>query len=296
MSNLAGSALRARVPRPVKGSVKAAAKRYGSATNRSRVMPEFVIVGGQRCGTSSLYRYLIEHPAIAAATTKEVHFFDVNYARGAAWYRGHFPTSSHLRAVGRRTGMRPTSGEASPYYLFHPRAPYRLADMLPDAKLIVMLRDPVSRIVSHYHHEVALGHEDQPFQRAIELEPERLAGEEDRILREPSYHSYAHQHHSYFARGLYAEQLERWFSVFPRERFLVVESRRFFKDPTGELDRVLTFLGLPPQRRAEFEAHNTRAYAPVDVEVMAGLYERYEPQNRRLYDLLGEEYGWKMSG
>jgi hypothetical protein len=295
VTNLADFALRARVPRPVKGFVKSGIERYGSATSRSRVMPEYVIAGGQRCGTTSLYQYLIEHPAIGAATTKEVHFFDVNYERGVDWYRGHFPTAAYVRAIGRRTGMRPTTGEASPYYLYHPRAPYRLADMLPDAKLIVMLRDPVSRLVSHYHHEVSLGHEDQPFQRAIELESDRLAGEEERILREPTYHSYAHQHHSYFARGLYADQLERWLSVFPRERFLVVESRRFFKDPTGELDRVLTFLGLPVQRRAEFEAHNARAYAPIDEGLRDALYERYASHNDRLFALLDEDFGWKMN-
>ena len=99
-----------------------------------------------------------------------------------------------------------------------------------------------------------------------------------------------------FARGLYADQLERWFSVFPRERFLVVESRRFFKGPTGELDRVLGFIGLPPQRRTEFEVHNARAYARFDAGLRAELYDRYALHNERLYALLGEDYGWTMSG
>ncbi|MEO8475976.1 MAG: sulfotransferase domain-containing protein [Actinomycetota bacterium] len=294
MTNLANFALRARFPRPVKEFVRAGVERYGTATSRSRAMPDYVIVGGQRCGTTSLYQYLIEHPAVGAATTKEVHFFDINYERGPDWYRGHFPTNAYLRAVAHRTGMRATTGEASPYYLYHPRAPYRLADMLPDAKLVVMLRDPVSRLISHFHHEVSLGHEDQSLERAIELEPERLAGEGDRMLREPTYHSYAHQHHSYFARGVYAEQLERWFAVFPREHVLIVESRRFFKEPSGELDRVLGFLGLPPQGRTTFEAHNARDYVPVSNGLKASLYERYAPHNERLCSLLGEDLDWGM--
>jgi hypothetical protein len=294
VTNLADFALRARFPRSMKEVVKAGVERYGAATSRSRSMPEYVIAGGQRCGTTSLYQYLVEHPAVGAATTKEVHYFDVSYGRGIDWYRGHFPTSAYLRAVSRRTGMRATTGEASPYYLFHPRAPYRLADMLPDAKLIVMLRDPVSRMISHYHHEVAFGHEDQSLRRAVELEADRLAGEEARILHDPTYQSYAHQHHSYFARGIYVDQLERWFSALPRERFLILESRRFFQNPTDELDRVLGFLGLPPQRRTEFEAHNTRAYAPVEKGLQAELYDRFAPHNERLYALLGEDYGWKM--
>lgn len=294
MTGLADFALRARFPRSVKEVIKVGVERYGAATSASRSMPEYVIIGGQRCGTTSLYQYLIEHPAIAAATTKEVHYFDLNFERGVGWYRGHFPTTAYLQAVARRTGLRATTGEASPYYLFHPRAPYRLADMLPDARLIVMLRDPVSRLISHFHHEVALGHEDRSLERAIELEPERLAGEEARILREPTYHSWTHQHHSYFARGIYADQLQRWFSVFPRERFLIVESRRFFEDPTSGLDQVLTFLGLPPQHRTEFGVHNARPYSPFHERLEAELYQRYAAHNERLYALLEEDLGWKM--
>jgi Sulfotransferase domain len=278
----------------MEASLEAGMERYRSVTSGSRALPGFVIVGGQRCGTTSLYRRLIEHPAIGAATTKEVHFFDVNFERGVDWYRAHFPTRAHLEAIGRRTGLGAMTGEASPYYLFHPRAPYRLADILPGVRLIVMLREPVSRMISHYHHEVALGHEDRPFERAVELEQERLAGEEERILREPTYRSYAHQHHSYFARGLYADQLERWLSVVPRDRVLIVESRRFFEDTTVELDRVMGFLGFPPQHRMAIEVHDTRFHAPMDEGLMVELHERYVPHNQRLYSLLDEDFGWKM--
>ncbi len=292
MTSLADVALRARVPRPVKQVVKSGVESYGAATSRARLLPEYVILGGQRCGTTSLYQYLVEHPAIAAATTKEVHFFDVGYARGSSWYRGHFPTGAYLRALTRRTGMRATTGEASPYYLFHPRAPYRLADLLPWARLIVVLRDPVSRLASHYHHEVALGHERLPLADALAQEPERMQGEEARILQDPAYQSPAHQHHSYFSRGLYWDQLTRWFSVIPREQFLIVEYERFFSDPTAQLDRVLGFLGLPPQGRTSFEVYNSRAYNRGDLRIAAELYERYEPHNRRLYELLGDDLGW----
>lgn len=293
MTSLADFALRARVPRPVKEVVKSGVESYGAATSRARVLPEYVMIGGQRCGTTSLYQYLVEHPAVAAATTKEVHFFDVEYARGSGWYRGHFPTGAYLRALTRRTGMRATTGEASPYYLFHPRAPYRLADLLPSARLIVMLRDPVSRLASHYHHEISLGHERLTLPEAIAREPERFDGEEARILADPTYRSFEHQHHSYFTRGIYADQLVRWFSVVPRERFLVVEYERFFSDPTEQLDRVLGFLGLPPQRRTSFEAYNARTYNRVDPIVVEELQARYEPHNRRLYELLGDDLGWE---
>ena len=114
-------------------------------------LPDFVIIGAQRCGTSSLYSYLIEHPQIAPATRKELHYFDLNYAAGDEWYRSQFPQFPDTPFDGRLT----VTGEASPYYLFHPMAAERCASVVPDAKLIVMVRDPVERAYSHYHHERA---------------------------------------------------------------------------------------------------------------------------------------------
>jgi hypothetical protein len=137
--------------------------RLGSG--RLRVLPDFIIIGGQRCGTTALFNLLGQHPCVETSHPKEVHYFDLQYARPLNWYRQHFPTMMSMRARALR-GRRVVSGEPSPYYLFHPRVPERLHD-LPGTRLIALLRNPVDRAYSHYQHEVRLGVETLPFEDAI---------------------------------------------------------------------------------------------------------------------------------
>ena len=173
-----------------------------------RPLPGFVILGAQKAGTTSLHEYLCEHPLASSSTVKEVHYFDLAYERGPAWYRAHFQIPRRADEI---------AGEASPYYLFHPLVPARVARDLPEARLIVLLRNPIERAYSHHNHERALGFEKLGFVEAIECEPERLRGEEERLAGERGYRSFAHQHHGYLARGRYADQLERWLAHVERE-------------------------------------------------------------------------------
>ena len=173
----------------------------GRLTSRARMLPGFLIVGAQRCGTTSMYRTLSQHPAVLKAVLhKGVHYFDMNYERGMSWYRAHFPLQP-------RDQPGPQAFESSPYYLFHPLAAERIARDLPGVRLLVLVRDPVERAYSAHAHETARGFETEPFERALELETTRLAGEEERMAADPGYVSLSHQHHAYCARGRYAEQL-----------------------------------------------------------------------------------------
>lgn len=273
-----------------------AARALTLPTSKWRVLPDFLIIGAQKCGTSSLYTYLTRHPAILPAIpaplAKEVHFFDLNHGKGPAWYRSHFPTRHHVETASRRLGVRALAGEATPYYLFHPRAPELIAATLPEVKLIVMLRDPVKRAYSHYQHEVALGFERLPFEEALEREDDRLAGEAERMLEDPTYNSFNHQHYSYLARGRYAEQLEVWYSLFPRERILVLRSEDFFADPDACFRRVLRFLGLPEISLPSYDAVGRREYPRMDDGVRRWLVEYFRDPNQRLTSLLGADFGW----
>ncbi len=157
------------------------------------------------------------------------------------------------------------TGEGSPYYLFHPAGPARVAAAVPAARLIAMLRDPVERAYSHYQQEYARGFEDaDTFERALELEPGRLAGERERMLADPAYASRAMQHHAYVARGEYVDQLTAWRERFPAERTLVISYERFFADPETGYAEVLRFLGLPdaasPPRFKAYNAVPPRAW------------------------------------
>jgi hypothetical protein len=269
------------------------AQAYARPTAGLRLLPSYLIIGAQRAGTTSLHRYLVQHPAVRTMLrTKGVHFFDTNYVRGIDWYASRFPTRLYGWYVRRRHGMELLTGEASPYYVFHPQVPYRVARHLPDVKLILLLRDPVQRAYSHYQHEVARGFETLGFEEAIRAEPERLAGERERLLAEPFYNSFAHQHHSYLARGHYDEQLATWRSLFPDRQLLVLSSERFFAEPDRTFRQVLDFLGLPPFTPAAYERHNAHDYRQLGEAMRAMLVEHYRAPNRRLYETLGEDLGW----
>jgi hypothetical protein len=184
-------------------------------------------------------------------------------------------------------------GEASPSYLFHPLAPERVAELVPEAKLIALVRNPVDRAFSHYQHEVALGREPLSFEDALDAEDERLRGEEERMRADPAYFSHAWWNYTYRARGRYAEQLERWLAVFPRDRLLVVPSEDLLLAPEGTHARVLDFLGVERHRLDSYPRVFEREYDPMKPETRSRLAEEFAEPNRRLYELLGRDLGWR---
>jgi hypothetical protein len=258
------------------------------------MLPSFLIVGGQRCGTTSMYKTLSGHPQILPAVLhKGVHYFDTGYEHGISWYRGHFPLLRKARVVERQTGHPVITGESSPYYLFHPLAGARIARDLPGVKLVVLLRDPVERAYSAHAHESARGFEPEPFERALDLEEERLAGEEARLIADPHARSYHHQHNAYLARGRYAGQLERLESLVGRDRIHVVDSGDLFTEAGPVLDGLVSFLGLPAWRPEGFGKHNARPRSAMDPELKARLAQRFEADDERLAAWLGRPPSWR---
>jgi Sulfotransferase domain len=277
----------------LKTVVKGAITAWGVATHPIRRFPDFLIIGAQRAGTTSLYHYLIAHPAVAPAMpSKGVHYFDTGFHESLAWYRSHFPTVLAARYTRIRRGVDLVTGEASPYYLFHPRVPERVAEALPNVKLIVLLRDPVERAYSHYANEVARGYEELPFERALDREAGRLKGESEKLETDPSYYSFAHQHYSYLARGLYLEQIVRWRSFFRRDQLQIQSAERFFADPPAVLADVHDFLGVERRPLAAYEEHNARRREPMRRVTREWLEEFFAEPNRRLFDYLGVDFGW----
>lgn len=253
------------------------------ATSRIRLLPSFLVIGTKRGGSSSLYDYVTRHPdVLPAVVSKGSHYFDVHYGRGWSWYRSTFP----LALPGRRGVI---TGEASPYYMFHPLAAERIAAALPEVRLIAALRDPVTRAWSQHQYETRRGHEHLPFEDALAREPERLAGQVERILA--GEESFAHRHHSYLARGRYAEQLERIYELIPPERVLVLRSEAMFADPAGTLSRVWRFLGLDDYRLDQAPVLKPNRYDRAMPEAArAFLEDYYHPHNERLYRLPGIDF------
>jgi hypothetical protein len=252
-----------------------AQRRWRSASAGARTLPDVVILGTQRGGTTSLFNWLAGHRGVAPSTTKEVHYFDRHYARGERWYRTHFP----LR-LDRRLAI-----EATPYLLFHPLAPQRVARDLPSTtRFIVLLREPGQRAISHYWHSVRIKAEEEPLVRALSLEDQRLAGTEEIVAA--GGESFAHRNFSYRARGHYAEQLRRWFALIDRDRFLIVRSEDLFDDRGGPA-RVVQWLGLSPLD-TPFPATNDAPRADTEGDaVTEELRRHFGPSNDDLFDLLG---------
>ena len=249
---------------------------------QDRALPDVVIIGAQKCGTSSLHGYLTQHPQVITPLRKEVHYFDVNYPRGERWYRAHFG----------RVGEPGLNIDSSPYYLFHPLVAERMHGLLPRAKLIVLLRDPVRRAYSQYWQQRDKDREPLDFEAALAAEPERVDEAHRRLANGEITASREHQIHSYLARGRYAEQLERWLRLYPREQLLVLRFEDLVKDPLETLNFTLAWLGLPPMIDARLEPRNTRNYPPMQPGTAARLNEYFAPQNRRLEALLGQTLDW----
>lgn len=284
------------VPQPVKQVVHATSRACGRLTAGRRLLPSFLICGGQRCGTTSLYRALAAHPAILKPVLhKGVHYFDTGYHHGPRWYRAHFPLHRTAHRLAARIGAIPMAFESSPYYLYHPHAIARIARDLPWVRVVVLVRDPVARAHSQHAHELARGFEHElSFERALALEPARLGGESERMLADPGYRSFAHQHHAYRARGEYARYLERMAAHLPRERILVLESAELFSAPERLYDRLLDFLGLPRFGYPAFARHNARTRPPLDERVGRELSAHYAAHDAALVPWLGHSPSWRQ--
>src|SRR6266849_3282899 len=267
---------------------------YQIATSPIRIMPDFFILGAQKCGTTSLYYYLAKHPNITSAWRKELHFFDKNFQKGLSWYRGQFPFNIrkyYAQDIRKRDFI---TGEASASYLFYPNVPKRVAEIFPQVKLIVLLRNPVDRAYSHYRHEVAHGREKLSFEDAIACEEERTRRDAEKMVTNENYYSYNYACYSYQARGVYVDQLQRWFRWFPREQFLIHRSEDLYADPATIYRRTLEFLNIPDlEPTKEYEVYNKARYTPpskMDPELRKRLVEYFEPGNLRLYELLDRDF------
>ena len=272
-------------------------KLYRGITSSLRALPDFLIIGTQRGGTTALYHYLKSHPSIVPAAISDTHFFDKKYSKGLRWYQAHFPTMWE-KAFAQQVRKSPlVTGEASSSYLFYPHAPHRVAEVLPHTKLIVLLRNPVDRAYSQYYHAAELGHETLSFEEAIRDEEERTAQEREKILKDEQYESHTYTHRSYLTRGIYVDQLQAWMCVFPGEQLLILKSEEFYADPIAVFKQVLAFLNLPetkPQlNKKDYKqySHNTY-FSKMDQAMRTRLIEYFKPHNARLYEYLGVDFGW----
>lgn len=249
----------------------------------ARTTPDFLILGAQKAGTTSLFEYLAGHPAVIRPATKELHYFTLYHDHGPAWYH------RELRAD-TRTPERGWTFEASPYYLFHPAVPARCAACCPATRLILLVRDPATRALSHYRHEVRLGYEPLPMEAAFAAEVERL-----RTPLDTPDGLHAHRHWSYRARSRYAEQIEAWLNYFPARQMLVIQSELFFAQPARVLHDIQDFLGLPDAPPARPMEHlNAGPTVETSATFVRELRRSLEAESEKLARLLRHHWGQEL--
>jgi len=266
-------------------------------------LPDFVVIGAQKAGTTSLHRMLRQHPQIHMPKTKELHYFDFYYDRGPDWYAAQFHPRRRHRSI----------GEATPNYLDGPLAKQRVISDLPDARIVVIMRNPVDRAQSHYWHdrrrrELARHARDigSSFEVALARErPEVFAG---LVKDDPDEPRPPASRLSYVRRGEYAEQLDPFLAAYPRDRLHLMLLDDLVADREGSLRDLFRFLGVRrrPARGIE-DSHANRfrvrdeggrmqaaAYPPMSPATREALAAHFRPHNERLGALLGRDLGhWR---
>ena len=266
--------------------------RFRKLTAPMRMLPDFLIIVAQKCGTTSLYSYLMRHPNVGAAFEKEVRYFNNHYENGVNWYKAHFPANFYRYLMTRRDGSRFVTGEGEPSYLPNPIVPQRAFGLTPGVKLIVMLRNPVDRAYSHYQHRFTRGREKRTFEEVVEADKEILKDGWGG-LPTGDYKRLGHLHYSYLPRGFYADQIKTWMDVFPKEQFLVIRAEDFFSESQTTFDEVLNFIGIPGHRLEKSKRHNVGKYTQqMTAETRQDLADYYYPHNQRLREYLDRDFSW----
>ncbi len=278
------------------------------ATADARVLPDVVIIGVKRGGTTSLFRELEHHrsmcPLVPSArrlplreNMKGVHYFDTGFEHSLRWYRSHFASRPERWRVRRSTGAA-FSAEASPYYLFQPLAAGRAAAMLPaTTKFVVALRDPVERTVSHWSEQTRNGVETSSLRAALDAEVDRLGDVAAQLESGAIMTSHAHEQQSYGSQSMYAESIRRWIDVVGRDRLVIVFSEDYYRDSVATVRQVTDAIGVEPVAPASgTSAGEHRNAAPrastIDADLDRELTDRFRADVAELAELIGITPPW----
>ena len=261
-------------------------------TSPIRVNPDFFIIGVAKCGTTSLYDYLIQHPQIISAAQKEILFFDELHYMGILWYKSYFFTyiKKYFKKILKNTDL--ITGEANPNYIFHPLAPKRIFDKYPNNKFIIILRNPVDRAYSDYNMKIKMNMESLSFEDALKAEKRRLEGEKEKILTEEKYFSYNQTAYSYLNRGIYIDQIKIWMNLFPKEQFLILRTEDLESNPNTVLKQTFEFLNLPDFTVQNTSHKNVGKYKEMNSDTRKWLIEYFKPHNEKLYKYLERDFQW----
>ena len=266
---------------------------YCSLTGSLHSLPDFYIIGAAKCGTTSLYQYLIRHPSVNPGIGKELHYFEELYYRGENWYRACFPFQFQKFFSKLTHDEIMISGDSTPRYIDHPLVPNRINKLTPNAKFIVMLRNPIDRAFSHYNMNIKHKYEKLSFEDAIKNEPDRIKSELDEMKKTGKV-SYKYYLYAYLDRGIYVKRLKQWMEIFPKENFFIIQSEDFFKDPSVYYNKTLEFLNLSKYELDKYGTHMEGRYNDTQIEskTREKLESFFKPHNDELNSFLKRDFHW----
>ena len=264
-------------------------RKYSGISAPFRVLPNFLVIGVGRGGTTSLYEYLGQHNCITKSAYDEIGYFDDNFHLGINWYRSMFPTTFHKKKIIAKYGNFLTF-EVTPWYIRKPWITERIQDIVKNVKIIAVLRNPIDRTYSHYHLALRDNTISKSFDEIVDQDIDILK-KSSSLDRDKNYFNNVVQN-SFLARSFYAEQLEHWFKIFNKKNILTVSSESLSKNTQNTLNIIFSFLNLNHQNIPNLEKMNVGKYPPMSNTIHKKLFDYFYEYNEKLFDLIDERYDW----
>jgi hypothetical protein len=266
---------------------------FSQLTSSMHTLPDFLIIGTAKSGTTSLFEHLIKHPSIFPPLAQQPNFFTSHFHKGESWYRSYFPSIISKNLTQNIKKQKFLTGEASTQYYWYPHAAKRVKSILPNAKIILLLRNPIDRSYSQYQMEFSKGNEESSsFEDAIELENERIQPEYKKMLQDKNYYSKKYTIQSYITKSIYVNYIEEWFKYFPKEQFLFLNSEEFNSDTSKVYKKTLNFLEIPEIDFKKYDIFRAAKYSEMNPNTRKKLSKFFKPYNEKLYKLIDQNFHW----
>ena len=254
-----------------------------------RVIPDFLVIGAKRCGTTSLYQHLPEHPCISKSPHDNMGFFNDNFHLGVNWYKSFFPTTFTRKKIKSKFGNF-LAFDVTTKYMEEESTANNVYQTKPNMKIIIILRNPVDRAYSQYHLSVRQTAERRSFEDVVEENMNRLNKESHEHYKiKPKFSA---KEDNYLKKGLYALQLRYWLKIFPRENILIVSTEEFESNQQIIYNKIFEFLNI-----SKFEVKNTKKmekgnYPPRKSETRNLLLDYFRSHNHELFELINIKFDW----
>ena len=257
---------------------------FSGITASTRVLPDFIIMGTVRSGTTSLYYNICEHPSVLPAAYDEIGFFDSNYHLGIKWYQSMFPKQKEMQEIKKNTGFSIT-GEDTPFYFWKKEAIDRIFQCLPNVKIIAIFRNPVDRAYSNYNLGLRMNTEKSTFEETID--------EEIEFLENNSFRDSIERRRSYVTKGIYEKQIKSWFDVFPRKQIHILSTEEMQQNPQDELLKIFKFLEIPEYIIKNPQKQKLAEYEKMKMETRKKLLNFYKSYNENFFEMIKQRFNWE---